>query len=344
MSKVFISGDLGMQICYLHKKISNLYCYVVPGKSKTEYEKLCEESVMKWGECHKSGMPFWKIQEILGISRATYYRRRRFLKEGVIKSKKPRTTRTTKFNKDIYSLVLKLRRENPTYGKFKIGILLKRDYDIQISESSVGRILKKLKVPKSVSALRKKKRRVFNKHAKPFKFKEYKDMEIGENVQIDHMTVTKNGVTVKHFAAWERRSKYILANCYGNAKSSTATKFLKELIGEAPYKIRSIQVDGGSEFMAEFEDACRELDIPLMILPPASPKYNGGVERSNRVFREEFYDSNSLLEDSICGIRRELLKAVEKYNNFRPHNNLQGMTPLEYIKSVLEASDLSQTM
>jgi hypothetical protein len=55
-------------------------------------------------------------------------------------------------------------------------------------------------------------------------------------------------------------------------------EILRELIDEAPYQIRSIQVDGGSEFMMKFEEACRELGIPLVVLPPASPKYNGGVE------------------------------------------------------------------
>jgi hypothetical protein len=30
--------------------------------------------------------------------------------------------------------------------------------------------------------------------------------------------------------------------------------------------------------MMKFEEACRELGIPLVVLPPASPKYNGGVE------------------------------------------------------------------
>jgi hypothetical protein len=30
-------------------------------------------------------------------------------------------------------------------------------------------------------------------------------------VQIDHMTATKNGVTSKHFQAWERRSKLDLS-------------------------------------------------------------------------------------------------------------------------------------
>jgi len=51
-----------------------------------------------------------------------------------------------------------------------------------------------------------------------------------------------------------------------------------ELIEDAPFKILSIQVDGGSEFMAEFEAACKELYIPLHVLPPSRPTYNGGVE------------------------------------------------------------------
>ncbi len=100
----------------------------------------------------------------------------------------------------------------------------------------------------------------------------------------------------------------------------------------APYKILSIQVDGGSEFMADFETACEQMKIPLIVLPPARPKYNGGVERGNRTFREEFYDCCDLIADSIGAMRFELRKAVEKYNTFRPHHALKGKTPMEYLR------------
>ena len=70
-------------------------------------------------------------------------------------------------------------------------------------------------------------------------------MDLGERVQIDHMTATKNGITVKHFQAWERKSKHIHAQIYSNAKATWARKFLKELIQVAPYPIKSVQVDGG---------------------------------------------------------------------------------------------------
>ena len=75
---------------------------------------------------------------------------------------------------------------------------------------------------------------------------------MGERVQIDHMTVTKNGITVKHFQAWDRVSKYIHANVYSSAKSTSAKRFLLDLLEKSPFKLLSIQVDGGSEFRADF--------------------------------------------------------------------------------------------
>ncbi|CAL7962337.1 hypothetical protein MIDIC_460032 [Alphaproteobacteria bacterium] len=41
--------------------------------------------------------------------------------------------------------------------------------------------------------------------------------------------------------------------------------------------------------MADFELACKDLNVDLYVLPPKKPQYNGGVERGNRIFREEFY-------------------------------------------------------
>ena len=112
----------------------------------------------------------------------------------------------------------------------------------------------------------------------------------------------------------------VYANVYSKANSANAAKSLKEFIENAPYKVRSIQVDGGSEFMRDFEEVCRELAIPLFVLPPAKPTYNGKVERSNRIFREEFYEE--LSENSILGARRERMRFLRKYNSYRPHASL----------------------
>lgn len=66
---------------------------------------------------------------------------------------------------------------------------------------------------------------------------------------------------------------------------------------------------------------------------PDAPPNNGGVERGNRTFQEEFYFQPNLLADTIGAMRYELGKAVTKYNAYRPHRALNGITPLAYLQA-----------
>ena len=343
-----------MRIIYLPKKIYKLYDYARSHNVWHEYREKYGKVVDDYTYYRKEyGVSHCDLQKQFGISRATYYRRKKVLKaldSGVFVEpfSKPHSASLRKWGEAEISLVRKIRNENPTYGKNKIYHILKREHDFTMSESTVGRILKHLMdrrlIEKSISAQRKKKRRKFDKHAQKFTFKKYEDMVLGERVQVDHMTVTKNGRTYKHFQAWERKSKVLIAQIYSRARSKDAAKFLKELVKKAPYKILSIQVDGGSEFMKEFEEACEDLGIELFVLPPASPKYNGGVERANRILREEFYENPKLLADSIENMRYELQKMLKKYNEYRPHSALLGLTPLMYINNYHEANKQSQSI
>ncbi|MDR1235544.1 MAG: integrase core domain-containing protein, partial [Holosporaceae bacterium] len=282
----------------------------------------------------------YTIKKTLRFSRSTYFRRKKALSALIggaeIPSRRPKRLRAVSWGEPQLEQILQIRRKNPTYGKAKISVVLRRNQGPDLSESTVGRMLKVLSerglVQKSASAPRKKKERIFDKHAQPWTFKDYRTMVMGERVQTDHMTVEKNGSEMKEFHAWERKSKHLSAGIFEAATAENAKKFLMDFYKKAPFRILSVQVDGESEFRAEFEEACRDLKIPLIVLPPAKPKYNGGVERSNRTLREEFWvrDFPTLPIDEM---NDELQKYVEKYNNFRPHNCLHGMTPMEYINS-----------
>jgi transposase InsO family protein len=343
-----------MQIKGLPKNIYRLYAYARTQECLDAYRQKHEDTVRQGDDLKAEGVSDNKCQGFVGISRATYYRHKRVLR-ALDRGITPPSKRRHRVNKPRWGeaekqLVLRIRRENPTYGKEKIAIIIRRDHDTPISDSTVGRILKvllgKRLIGKSISAPRPKRKRNFREtHARRWTDKDYKTIKLGERLQIDHMTVTKNGVTCKHFQAGERVSKYIHAPVYSNAKATAARRFLLEFVDKAPFTIRSIQVDGGSEFMAAFETACQELSIPLIVLPPGQPKYNGGVERGNRTFREEFYSRADLLADSIGARRFDLNKAQEKYNTYRPHKNIGGMTPLAYIQDALsEAAKESHTM
>lgn len=309
-------------------------------------------SVEAWQKLKSEGVCDRVCQQFTGISRATYYRYRHALKgmsKGLFPPSKCRKNLNTRhWGEAEKQLVLEVRRKNPTYGKEKISIILARDRGRKISISTVGRILKFLfekgTIRKSLSAPHSKKKRNFRKkHAIAWTYKDYDKMKIGERVQIDHMTVTKNGRTYKHFQAWDRRSKFIHAQVYPFANAISARRFLLEFIEKSPFEIRSIQVDGGSGFMADFEEACREAGLPLIVLPPKRPTCNGGVERGNRIFKEEFYYRSDLLAKTMPKMREELTKALARYNSYRPHKNLDGLTPMGYLENMISGVErLSQ--
>jgi transposase InsO family protein len=333
-----------MQIKGLHKNIYRFYSYARTQECLDAYRQRYENQVNIWESLKAEEVSDEACRKATGLSRATYYRHKKILKDlakGILPpSKKPKTLNQPKWKEAEKQLILKLRRENPTYGKAKIAVILKRDHGQRLSESTVGRILTHLKekglIQKSASALRAKRKRNFTKgHAKAWTYKDHKTIVMGERIQVDHMTVTKNGISFKHFQAWDRQSKFIMARAYSQANSTSAKRFLLELMKKTPFKILSLQVDGGSEFKAEFEKACEDLNIPLLVLPPKKPTYNGGVERGNRIFREEFYAHPDLLADSIGAINADLNKALHKYNTYRPHFGLKGKTPMQYINNHL---------
>ncbi len=136
---------------------------------------------------------------------------------------------------------------------------------------------------------------------------------------------------LKHFTARDIISRWDIIDVYGRATASTATHFLDKLEQRMPFTIRAIQVDGGSEFEAAFEEECQRRSIKLFVLPPRSPKLNGCVERAHRTHTEEFYEVTESSFD-LGELRAELLAWERTYNTIRPHQALGYMTPLKFLE------------
>lgn len=118
---------------------------------------------------------------------------------------------------------------------------------------------------------------------------------------------------------------------HNRATAATACHFLDELQARAPFPVKALQVDGGAEFEAEFEQECQRRGIRLFILPPHSPELNGYVERAHRTHTEEFYEVTETSFD-IAELRTELMAWEETYNTIRPHQSLGYLTPKEFIE------------
>jgi len=316
---------------------------------KSEYIKKRQKQYKDFERLKEAELDFNEIYNITGLSKSEYYRIRKKVKKFGWKSiekqsTKPKRLRASKIPLKLKDLILKIRQENITYGKDKIKAILNRDFkhlNYQISSSSIGRVLNEFKKKGVISkynpsSYKNKRKRTFKSHAQRWKYGQRAN-EFGELIQIDHMTTIKNGIKVKHFGAIDPTTRFMTSEVYSNATSSTAKRFLEEkVLKEFPFKIKSIQVDGGSEFMLHFENACKKLNIALYVLPPSSPKYNGNVERSNRIMKEEFYSRKDILSDTVGALKYDLKEFTNKYNTYRPHYSLGFLTPMEYFNKLME--------
>ena len=98
------------------------------------------------------------------------------------------------------------------------------------------------------------------------------------------------GVVLKHFTARDVASRCDVLQVGARATSASAARFLDNIVERMPFPVKAIQVDGGSEFHGEFEEACKARGILLFVLPRCSPKLDGYVERAHRTHVEEFSD------------------------------------------------------
>jgi putative transposase len=153
----------------------------------------------------------------------------------------------------------------------------------------------------------------------------------GDVVQIDTLSISiLPGEAIKHFTAYDPFAKWTVAKPYKRATAKNAAEFLTQVRAQMPDPVRAVQIDGESEFMADFEQACAEAKIPLYVLPPRSPKLNGAVERCNGAWRYEFYACSDLPLD-IDKIAKRVQAFQHLYNNHRPHGALAGLTPAKFL-------------
>jgi transposase len=329
-----------MQIINPRKRL-----YQINNIDETDYSNIvCErkEKLDKMQLLLSEGCLESVALQAIDISRSSYYRWKRCYKKlGLAglenESTKPHNVRKSVWNQQTEQRIYHLRKKFPLWGKSKIAVMYKREHGQVISASTVGRIIKKLVSQNKIMPVRfmygKKdtKHRIFNGHAQRWK-NGMKATKPGELVQVDHMTVTIPGFgPVKHFNAICPVTKYAVYKAYKEANSRNAADFFEHMKKEFPFPIISIQVDGGPEFMADFEKATAQSKIPLWVLPPRMPEYNCNVERGNGTAKYEFY-SQYEAQPNLHMIQKNLQKFAYFYNKIRPHQGIGLLTPNQFYE------------
>lgn len=274
-----------------------------------------------------------------GVSRQSFYRwKGRYdrwdLSSLEERSRRPRRLRKPTWGVGVSERVLKLREQYPRWGKDKLVVLVRRE-GLEVSTSMVGRILTDLKRRGVLTeplvnfiSVRKRQRQ------RPYAVRKPKDYEVkapGDLVELDTLDVRPlPGLVHKHFTARDVISRWDVVGAYRRATARNASEFLDLVERRMPFAIKALQVDGGSEFEAEFEEQCKRRGIRLFELPPRSPKLNGAVERAQRTHTEEFYEVRDF-SLKLDALNRELSQWESVYNTIRPHQALGYLTPQQFL-------------
>jgi putative transposase len=298
---------------------------------------------LKWMDYYKEhGQNAALTCRYFGISRQTFYRWRRRYQPGRLQSledrpRRPRRVRQPTWSAELAQAVQELREQYPRWGKDKLQPLL-RSAGCSVSTSMVGRILSQLKKrgvliepPAATVAVRRP------RSPRPYairKPKNYAAKLPGDIVQVDTLDLRPlPGVVLKHFTARDVVSRWDVLEVHTRATAKAAVSFLDAIQERMPFPVRAIQVDGGSEFQADFETECQRRGISLFVLPPRSPKLNGSVERAQRTHTEEFYEVWDL-PWTVGPLNRELRAWELVYDTVRPHQSLGYRTPKQYVEEL----------
>ena len=268
-----------------------------------------------------------------GISRQCFYTwRRRYDAHGLDglrdRSHRPKispnATRTEVVGKILYL------RQHYHFGPARIAMYLKRYHDIQISNSGVWRILKRLELNRLPASQRHK------RHDR--RWKRYEKPLPGHRVQIDVKFIGPLAGAPKakkyyQFTAIDDCTRLRVLRIYPKLNQQTAIQFLDYVLERLPFRVEVIQTDNGVEFGASFHWHVLDKGIGHSYIKPRTPRLNGKVERSHRIDAEEFYRLlDGVVIDDTKLFNDKLREWEDFYNYHRPHGGLDGQTPYERLK------------
>ena len=300
-------------------------------------------------------------REAFGSARSTVYRWKKLLREAggdlvalASLSKAPHRKRQRSVSRDVVRFIERCRNEHPGMSKATMKPLLdqhcqKKDIPT-VSESTVGRVIKDLKqqgkLPqkKRYSLLAKSGKLVERplKRQKKLRRGDYQPLKAGDLVQLDAIHLFDGGVKRYILSAIDFATRFAFSLCYRSLSSLAAKDLLLKFLELAPFQVRSIQTDNGSEFADHFQQAGKELGLTHFYNYPRHPQSNAHIERFQGTLRRQYLEWCEEDPANLASFNQELVRWLLWYNTQRPHQSLGGLPPLQYFLDSL-ADDHDQS-
>ena len=114
-----------------------------------------------------------------------------------------------------------------------------------------------------------------------------------------------------------------------NLPAPRVIRVLERIVAWRGYPSK-LRMDNGPEFIsAALAEWAEDHNIDLEFIKPGKPTQNSYVERFNRTYRDEVL--NMYVFRTLTEVREITETWTRQYNEERPHDSLNDLTPLEYL-------------
>lgn len=152
----------------------------------------------------------------------------------------------------------------------------------------------------------------------------------GKSWSMDFMSdVLNNKVRFRTFNVIDDFNREVLGIDIGTGMpSSRVTRYLDQLAAWHGYPDK-VRVDNGPELTSfEFMNWAEQHGIKIDYIKPGCPYQNAYIERFNRTYRHELLDLYLFI--NLQEVIDKTEAWIKLYNEERPHDSLNDMTPIEY--------------
>jgi putative transposase len=207
-------------------------------------------------------------------------------------------------------------------GRRKVVAKVQRKYP-EMSESRIRRVYQN----EGFSLYKRLRNKRLNNPANPIEVPLQKNVEWAMDFMSDSLA---NGRKIRTLNIVDQYNRQCLHIGIDHSISSRKVIEMVQMAMDEYGKPVGIRTDNGPEFTSRiFQDWLEKQGINWVKIQKGKPQQNAIVERFNRTYREDVLDANLFfsLEHAV----QKTADWIQEYNNERPHEALNNLTPNEYV-------------
>lgn len=255
------------------------------------------------------------------------------------KSRRPKRTRSAQYDFDTVRIIRKIRKEYPSFSAVKVSVILLRDYAIELSAATVGRIIKKFNLffskviqchkDHSKAAKRswqtRKARERLRYYMKPDKPRRI--------IEFDMKHINNSSYRQYALCAIDPYTKEALIHICSTSSARNGAIAMQKVLDRFGKDIILI-CDNGSENFGETYDLLEKVGVRQIFARPHTPKDKPHIENFIGKYQKECLNESIGKRLTVSERQEEADKWLNDWHFYRPHQALNYMTPAEYCATI----------